>query len=175
MIRAFALISGLMILGCATDHNQSLHVPPARVKSAEELRQFVQTGDTSNLRGLFTDSLQVELSTEHILGVRSDLIGQYGEIGKISDVSFDSAGNAHMVVNFEKKELEALLLFAESDKIGLIEFKDLVACDSLPAEQNVQSVQGSSQLKDLNSMGAMAEAFDVDVGLVRLVALLSPT
>lgn len=136
--------------------------------SADRLVEFVHTGDTTVLQGIFTDSMLQLMSIEHMLATREELLGQFGDLIDTQGPTFISDSSAEVILNYERMSLLASLEFTPQGSIRFLKVQPK------PVD-SAQSVLSSATLTDVEHLDVLQQAFDDDSQFVRLVTILSPT
>ena len=138
------------------------------MNSAKNLVQFVETGDTALLHGVFTDSVLNLMSIEGMLVTRNDYADQFGNLNTIEGPEFSTDSTANVLLHYEQMSLLASLEFDNQGKIRVLSIEP-------------ESVKGTSEsgfvsnLEDISEFSKFLEAFNADSNYVRLVTILSPT
>jgi hypothetical protein len=153
----------LLLLSCSFSEKSS----PA-MNSAKNLVQFVETGDTALLHGIFTDSVRQLTSLEGMLATRKDFANRFGNLDTIVGPEFPTDSTANVVLRYEQMSLLASLEFNNQGKIRFLSIQPE------PVKGTGPSVLASN-LKDVSEFSKFLEAFNADSNYVRLVTILSPT
>jgi hypothetical protein len=134
------------------------------MKSAQNLVQFLESGDTALLDGIFTDSVLQLMSLEGILATRNDFAYRFGKLQIIEGPEFPTDSTANVVLRYEQMSLLASLEFNNQGKIRFLSIQP-------------ESVKGTGQSdlasnpKDISEFSKFLEAFNADSGYVRLVTI----
>ena len=152
-----------LTLSCSSDDKLS----PA-MKSAQKLIEFVETGDTVLLRGVFTDSVIKLMSLEEMLATRDDFVRQFGNLQTIEGPEFPTDSTANVVLRYEQMSLLASLEFNSQGQIRILSIQ--------PEPVASTGKSGlASNVEDVSEYSDFRKAFNADSGYVRLVTILSPT
>lgn len=137
-------------------------------QTAERLIEFVNSGDTAVLRGLFTDSVLQLMSADQMLATRDDFLTRFGKLRTVDGPSFQNDSSATVVLRYEQLSLEASLKFVQDGRIRYL------AIQPEPIRRD-NVISGADNVHDIPDIAALRDAFNADTGFVRLVTLLSPT
>jgi len=139
------------------------------MKSAQQLIRFVETGDSTLLRGVFTDSLLQLMSIEQMLATHDEFRDRFGPLERVDGPEFPTDTTANVVLHYEKTSLLAELGFTNTGKIKY------VSIQPEPVTTSGETPEASSLLADLADVEPLRADFNADTNYVRLVTLLSPT
>lgn len=154
----------LLLLSCSSGDPDS-----AAMKSAQQLIRFVETGDTTLLQGVFTDSLLQLMSIEGMVATRNDFSGQFGPLQGVDGPEFPTDTTANVVLHYERTSLLAELEFTNTGKIRYVSIQPapVAAAGETPDDTHVPA--------DLAGTEPLRSDFNADTDHVRLVVILSPT
>jgi hypothetical protein len=153
-----------LLLSCSSGNPDS-----EAMKSAQRVIRFVETGDTTLLRGVFTDSLLQLMSIEGMLATRDDFKNQFGPLEHIDGPEFPTDTTANVVLHYEQTSLLAELEFTNTGKIRY------VSIQPAPVADTGERSDDSHVLADLAGVEPLRSDFNADSDHVRLVVILSPT
>jgi len=136
-------------------------------QSAEQLIRFVETGDTTLLAGLFTDSVLNLMTVEAMLDTRQDFVHSFGKLQSVDAPEFPTDSTANIVLRYEEM---SLLTSLEFDSIGKIRFLSIQ-----PEPVKLTGSESDIKLTDISDFREFREAFSADSQYVRLISILSPT
>lgn len=134
---------------------------------------FVETGDTTHLRTVFSSALLEQLSVEGMTAIRADLIDQHGSIEGIEGPFVDSTSEVRLSITFEKKVLDVWLTFDSNQTVSWVDITNAPMNDS--QRQDRVAPLTDTALNNLTAIDDFAQRFNADTGFVRLISLLSPT
>lgn len=137
-------------------------------QTAERLIEFVNSGDTAVLHGVFTDSVLQLMSADQMLATRDDFLTRFGKLRTVDGPSFQNDSSATVVLRYEQLSLEASLKFVQDGRIRYL------AIQPEPIRRD-NVISGADNVHDIPDIAALRDAFNADTGFVRLVTLLSPT
>jgi len=160
---AIALTFAFSIVSCSTVQKKS----PSQ-KSAEKLITFVETGDSTLLEGIFTDSVLQLMSIEGMVDTRNDFAQSLGELKSVDGPEFTSDSTAIVILRYEEMSLVSSLEFNDEGEIRFLSIQPepIKSADDTAVDT---SVTGITQFADFR------DAFNADTNYVRLVTILSPT
>lgn len=132
---AFLAAMAMTLLSCSSAKKSapainSIEVIAPALSPAERLIQFVQTGESYLLIGVFTDSVLNRMTIREMINTRNDFVRSFGKLLRAEGPNYDSDTTATLVLYHEDMTLAANLLF---DKRGLI--KDITIKQDLSGEQ----------------------------------------
>jgi hypothetical protein len=107
-----------------------IHAFAPALSPAERLIQFVDTGRSYLLNGIFSDSILTRMSVNEMVQTRNDFVKSFGKLLRAEGPNFDSDSTATVILYHEDMTLAASLKF---DKQGLI--KDISINQDLSDEQ----------------------------------------
>jgi len=137
-------------------------------QTAERLIEFVNSGDTAVLRGVFTDSVLQLMSADQMLATRDDFLTRFGKLRTVDGPSFQDDSSATVILRYEQLSLQASLEFVQDGRIRYL------AIQPEPIKRD-NVISGADNVHDIPDIAALRDAFNADTGFVRLVTLLSPT
>lgn len=160
-----AVAAGLLAicLACSTVQKKS----PSQ-NSAERLISFVETGDSTLLEGIFTDSVLNLMSIEAMLDTRNDFVQSFGKLQSVEGPEFFTDSTADIVLRYEEMSLVSSLEFNSAGKIKFL------SISPEPARSNV-GAESDTTLTEITQYADFSRKFNDDTGYVRLVSILSPT
>lgn len=162
---------GFLLISCA-DRNDSAELVSAAGRAAiETATDFLNTGDTTDLRLAFNEEVLAQLSPEGMVAVRSDMIANFGELKNVSEPEYDTLSQAHIAMQFEQATIKVSLSLDADNKISFVAMTTAPLGDS--TDTRTRDVAGT--LVDVDSLDQLARTFEADTACVRLVCLLSPT
>lgn len=173
MIRIMILIVLLCSLGCSSKNNKLSNQERTRKAASDQIRMFVETGDTTHLRTVFSSALLEQLSVEGMTAIRADLIDQHGSIEGIEGPFVDSTSEVRLSITFEKKVLDVWLTFDSNQTVSWVDITNAPMNDS--QRQDRVAPLTDTALNNLTAIDDFAQRFNADTGFVRLISLLSPT
>ncbi len=153
----------LALISCSSEYKST-----SAMKSAQNLVQFVQTGDTILLHGLFTDSVENLMSIKGMLATRDDIIRSFGELQSIEGPKFTTDSTATMTFRYGDMSLVSSLEFNNDGKIRFLSIQPE------PVESTGTGGADSS-LTIISQFADFGTTFNADSNFVRLVTILSPT
>ena len=139
------------------------------MKSAQRLVRFMESGDSTLLRGVFVDSLLQLMSVDQMLATREDFQEQFGPLERVDGPEFVTDTTANVVLHYERTSLLAELEFT---KTGMIRY---VSIQPAPVTSTGETPDDSHVLSDLAGVDPLRSDFNADTDHVRLVVILSPT
>lgn len=163
MLGVAALVAVTVLLTTCANQEQT----PAR-QTADRLIAFVNSGDTTALRGVFTDSALHLMTIEQMLATRGDFLMQFGNLRRVDGPSFQNDSSATVVLRYAEMSLMASLEFAPDGRIRYL------AIQPEPVLRSVET-PGADNVQDVTDIAVLRHAFNADSGYVRAVTLLSPT
>jgi hypothetical protein len=160
-----AVVTGLLAicLACSTVQKKS-----ASQKSAERLISFVETGDSTMLDGIFTDSVLNLMSIEAMLDTRNDFVQSFGKLQTVEGPEFSTDSTADIILRYEDMSLVSSLEFNSEGKIRFLSIRPE------PVKSDETTVL-ETNLTEISEFADFGRDFNADTGFVRLVSILSPT
>lgn len=158
-----SLAAVLLLVSCSTVQKKS----PSQ-KSAERLISFVETGDSTLLQGIFSDSVLKLMSIEGMVATREDFAQSLGELKSVDGPKFTTDSTAEVIMRYEEMNLVSSLEFNDRGEIRFL---------SIHPEpvKSTGEVVADTNITDITSFAGFREAFNADTQFVRLVTILSPT
>lgn len=152
-----------LLLGCSSDKKSS-----NTAITVGRMARFVETGDTTLLQGVFTDSVLTLMSIDQMLATRDDFASRFGALRTIDGPKFSTDSTAVLVLRYELMSLLAELEFTPKGQIRFLSIRPE------PVKGNIDS-SVVTNLEDLDTVSELQAIFNIDTEYVRLVAILSPT
>ncbi|MGH8016434.1 MAG: hypothetical protein ACREBV_09600, partial [Candidatus Zixiibacteriota bacterium] len=112
---ATATVLIFLVQSCSTVQKKS----PAK-NSAERLISFAQSGDSTLLHGIFTDSVLNLMSIEAMLDTRNDFVQSFGKLQSIDGPDFSTVSTASIVMRYKEMSLVSELEFDNEGKIRFL-------------------------------------------------------
>lgn len=153
----------LLLAACSSEHGSSV-----AMSSAQQLVRFVETGDSTLLRGVFTDSVLKLTSVEEMLATRQDFLDNFGNLKTVDGPEFLTDSAAQMILRYERMSLLAAVEFTKAGRIRFL---------SIQPEPVKHATAGHSagDVTDIANFATLRRDFNADSDYVRLVTILSPT
>ena len=104
----------MSLLACSSSRKMAptvtatVEIAPA-LTSAERLIQFVESGDSVLLHGIFTDSILNRMSVNDMVGTRKDFVRSFGKLLRAEGPNYDSDSTASIVFHHQDMTLIAYL------------------------------------------------------------------
>lgn len=152
-----------LLLGCSSDKKTS-----NAANTVGRMAQFIETGDTTLLQGVFTDSVLALMSIDQMLTTRDDFLARFGSLRTIDGPKFLTDSTANLVLRYELMSLLAELEFTPKGQVRFLSIRPE------PVKSNTDS-SVITNLEDLDTVSELQAIFNIDTEYVRLVAILSPT
>lgn len=164
LVRVLILLAALILLvSCSTVQKKS----PSQ-KSAERLVSFVETGDSTFLKGIFSDSVLKLMSIEGMVATREDFAQSLGELKSVDGPEFTSDSTAEVIMRYEEMSLVSSLEFNERGEIRFLSIRPE------PVKSSGE-IAADTNITDIARFADFSDAFNADTQFVRLVTILSPT